>query len=102
MMKKWVRITLDKVQVLIRYLRKKGRVKGKELSELLDVNTRSVKRIVDKAKEQGFDISSHFGNTNQGYELHEERLTYDEWKEVCDKLPEELKDKIKRIINRVY
>jgi len=93
-------IMSDPTVMLIKALRKNGKMKISELAECLNIKERQIRRHKEIAIKFGYNIVST-GGKNGGYELIEEKLTQDEWIRLKEKLNNDLYEKVKRIIERV-
>ena len=67
-----------KMLLMIKLLRKNGRIKLHELSKEIGVGERTIRRWKDMFTEMGYKFKST-GGRKGGYDLIEESLTQDEW-----------------------
>jgi hypothetical protein len=90
----------DNTVIMIKELRKYGKLKLQELEKLTGIKERQIRRHKEIAIKFGYNIMST-GGKNGGYELIEEKLTNDEWIRLKNNLNIELYEKVKRIIEKV-
>lgn len=103
-----ISISYSKVEVekrvlkMIKFLRKNGRTKSKDLIKELNLkNTRSITKYKAFCEALGYTIQSTFGY-NGGYELIEPTLTENELIKIKFSLnDDELFNKLKKVINRI-
>lgn len=69
----------NKTAMLITFLRKNGRTRMADLAKVMNCSERSVRVHIELSKKLGYEITSHAGKANPGYELHEITLSDDEW-----------------------
>ena len=92
----------EKTIMLLKTLRNaKGRMKTKELCEILGIKPRMLLKHRRYLEMLGYKFDVTFGNVNGGYLLVEESFSAEELAEIQNCIRPDLFEKLERIINRV-